>query len=189
MSPKYATSLSLARGVLELKEYDLFNIWYRHDNVIEFVLGVYDLAWVMKVVRCLGEAPTVKNLKLAIRFPVLKWSRNLGKLSRYGRRPFEVKLRLPKAYRTLIATCGSLQKLEVELLHYEYGVCREILDAELLAGVQQDVAMLLGRNFSETVTASVSRVYGGVYKGQYITNKQLLDQSLVYTRKPTQRKV
>jgi hypothetical protein len=189
MSLKHATSLSLARKVLVLKEYNLFNIWFKHDNVMEFVLGEYDFAWVLNVVRYLGEAPTVRTLKLAIRFPILAWSRDLGNSPTYGRQPFEVKLRLPNAYRTLIAACGSLQKLEVELLHYEYGVCREILDAELLAGVQQDVAMLLGRDFSETVTASVSQVYGGVYNGQYITNKQLLDQSLVYTRKPTQRKV
>jgi hypothetical protein len=114
------------------------------------MLDELDFTWVLNVVKYLGEAPTVRTLNLAIKFPVLTWSRDLGNSPTYGRQPFEVKLRLPNAYRTLIAACGSLQKLGVELFHYQYGVCWEILDAELLVGVQQDVAKLLGREFSET---------------------------------------
>jgi hypothetical protein len=54
-------------------------IWSRWKGVVQVCMHLDDFAWFMDLIESLGDAPTIKNLKIAIGFPKMDFHRRRGR--------------------------------------------------------------------------------------------------------------
>jgi hypothetical protein len=163
-------------------EEEEFTIWFRYGGIVTFNLRVDDRFWLQHLMHTLGDILNVRVLYIYIGCPYLEFHRNIGR--EYGRRPFEVKLQLDEYFRELIKNCHALEKLEVNLFHYDaYEYAEEILDNGYLPQIRPQIMAAMGDDVSETLRTTESPVYCGYLNKSSINDMQLLDRRLVYTKK------
>ncbi|KAF1921451.1 hypothetical protein BDU57DRAFT_563368 [Ampelomyces quisqualis] len=171
MQPKYATSMSLARLLLDYEHREDI-VMFKHEGVVPFFKDVHDVKWSQRFIESLGNAPSVKNLKVSIAFAAHYITNHKNVANPFG-------VDVPFPYKILVQMCKKLDKMEVELFHHEGGWWSDnVFEKETVEQMRPGILASLQGGFTEQITT----------KDVIVDSRLLSEQNLIYTRSKSEEK-